>query len=127
MATKTTSAGAALTGRQQPDQLLLFPKTIGVETAHCRQCGRYYRKAEEPDPCIGWLTDVDSCCCGHGNTEEAYVDPAGSWAEAAAAGSDWDRRLQILNRRRLRGHAAIEFLAARRCGPTVNHLAWPSR
>jgi hypothetical protein len=124
VATKTTSA---LTGRKQADQLLLFPETIGAETAHCRHCGRYYRRGEEPDPCIGWLADVDSCCCGPGNTEEAYVDPAGSWAEAAAAGSDWDRWRQILNRRRLRGQAAIEFLAAHRCGPTANRLASPSR
>jgi hypothetical protein len=50
--------------------------------------------------------------------EEAYVDPAGSWAEAAAAGSDREPRWQILDRHRLRGHAALEFLAARGRGPT---------
>jgi hypothetical protein len=133
MTTKTTQAVGSPQGvvrrqvvrsRRQPSrsgglvQLVLFPNTIGQETAHCRQCGRYYRKGEEPDPCIGWLADVDSCCCGHGNPEQAYVDPAGSWAEAAAAGSDWGRRWQILDRHRLRGHAGLEFLAARGCGPT---------
>jgi hypothetical protein len=99
-------------------QLVLFPETIGMRPLdHCEHCGADWRRGKNPDPCIGWLSDVDSCCCGHGETEEAYVDPAGSWAEAATAGSDWERRWQILNRYRLRGEAALAFLADRGCGP----------
>jgi hypothetical protein len=95
-------------------QLALFPETVGTaELPSCPHCGRSYWKGEEPDPCIGWRPDVDSCCCGHGDIERAYVDPAGSWAEAAIAGPG--RWWEVLDHRRLRGQAAIEFLEARRC------------
>jgi hypothetical protein len=100
------------------EQLALFPETVGTaEMPRCRHCGAPYRKGAEPDPCIGWLPDVDACCCGHGHIERAYVDPAGSWAAAGDAWPDPDRRWRILDRFRLRGKAAIEFLAARGCGP----------
>jgi hypothetical protein len=42
MATKTTSAGAAISGREQADRPAL--------AALLR-----YRSGEKPDPCIGWL------------------------------------------------------------------------
>ena len=40
-----------------------------VENRACSLCGM---KANGPDPCMGYLPDVDHACCGHG-IEPCYV------------------------------------------------------
>lgn len=42
----------------------------------CTACGRM-RESDKPDPCLGMLDGVWAACCGHGDTEHAYVAPEG--------------------------------------------------
>jgi hypothetical protein len=105
------------------EQLVLFPDEVGIETALCCHCGRYYKASEEPDPCIGrFLSGVAACCCGHGDLSQAYVDLDSAWDESRAAarasGNEMDWR-QILFRHRLRGEAAIAFFLKEGCGPAA--------
>jgi hypothetical protein len=102
---------------------VLFPDSVGTETAHCDHCGQYYRAGEEPDPCIGrHLTGVAGCCCGHGDLSRAYVDMDTAWDEATAATTGhWNHDMlrSILLRHRLTGEAALDFLSDHRCGPNL--------
>lgn len=38
----------------------------------CTYCSNFETK-EGHDPCLGTLPGVQNACCGHGNTEQAYI------------------------------------------------------
>ena len=42
------------------------------KTKKCGRCGEHYTK-EGHDNCLGTLIGLMNACCGHGNTNEAYV------------------------------------------------------
>lgn len=45
--------------------------TVGNERP-CGHCGKENTR-EDHDGCLGVLPEVMNACCGHGNTDEAYV------------------------------------------------------
>lgn len=48
------------------------PGSCTAEAGHCGECDRNC-EVLRPDPCLGWLPGVSHACCGHGDSEEAYV------------------------------------------------------
>jgi hypothetical protein len=94
---------------------MLFPDTVGTETAYCGHCGQYYRASEEPDPSIGrCLPGIWGACCGHGDVSKAYIDPDVRSDEVSAP---VEERLAVILRSRLTGETALRFLAQHSCGP----------
>lgn len=46
--------------------------TIDDESRPCPKCHKT-AGPNEPDPCLGWLENVDYACCGHGVPGEEFV------------------------------------------------------
>lgn len=46
-----------------------------LDSGECRKCGETALPGPEQglDPCLGLLPGVSAACCGHGETEAAYV------------------------------------------------------
>lgn len=63
----------------------------------CGHCGGE-QGWRDPDPCLGWLDNVSSACCGHGDAEDAYV-----------VFKDWHPAGQIEMPRQLRGQEAADY------------------
>lgn len=39
----------------------------------CAACNFTCSTKYGPDPCLGWLPNVEHACCGHGDVSQAYV------------------------------------------------------
>lgn len=59
------------------EQIYIFSDTKEpvAETWKARPCGKCgkHNTPEGNDACLGTLSDVSNACCGHGVTDEAYI------------------------------------------------------
>jgi len=62
----------------------------------CGYCGKAFTK-EGHDCCLGTLQGLMNACCGHGKTEEAYVQ---FWDESCIRGEDAKIIIEVLKRNR---------------------------
>lgn len=69
------------------------PTSENWGTRPCGYCGKH-NTTEGHDGCIGILEDVINACCGHGETDEAYV--------------------QFNNRSIIRGNQALNYIKQRK-------------
>lgn len=58
-------------------------ESCGGQPGYCRRCNQFMGSG--PDACLGIIPGVSHACCGHGNTDHAYVviggNPDESWSE----------------------------------------------
>jgi hypothetical protein len=75
-----------LAGRDRPPEM---PRRgmIGGAVGWCAQCERVVPAG--PDLCLGRLPGVDFACCGHGDTEGAYVSLSDGRDHYGQAALDW--------------------------------------
>jgi hypothetical protein len=48
------------------------PTALNYKSRSCKNCGKNYTE-EGHDGCLGTLKGIMNACCGHGNTDDAYV------------------------------------------------------
>lgn len=70
-----------------------------VPDRSCGYCGRK-RTKEGYDGCIGFIVGAQNACCGHGNTEEAYIQYEDG-SEVRGINARNKQRVMILKRSKL--------------------------